>query len=281
MGNGTSSSNRLEATLVGALFAALGIGYVIYGSRGWAPELASRHGAGIDMMINFLLVATGLMFVVGHIVLGFFIWKGAQRSAVSLRLASAKQEKWVAITLGLLMTFIAEGGIIIIGLPVFGEYYGEIPEDAVELEVIGQQFAWNVRYPGPDGTYGRTDVALIDEVRNPIGLDRNDPAAADDITELNQITVPVDRPIKVTLKARDVIHSFFLPHFRVKQDAVPGMTITIWFTPTREGRFEIPCAELCGLGHYRMKGFLNVVSDADFQAFLDDNAAGTRRQLAN
>lgn len=277
----TSGSKRLEAILVAVLFAGVGIGFVIYGARPWEPPLASRHGAGIDAMIDFLLVATGLMFLVGHVALGFLVWRGMKRGKVTLRMATPRHEKWVSITLGLVMTFVAEGGVILIALPVHGEYYGKVPEDAVSIEVTAQQFAWNVRYPGPDGIFARTDVALIDELRNPIGIDNNDPAAADDTVDLNLITVPVNRAVKVTLRSRDVIHSFFLPHFRVKQDAVPGMTITIWFTPTREGRFEIPCAELCGLGHYRMKGFLNVVPADQFQTFLDANAAKTRQKLAD
>jgi len=156
-------------------------------------------------------------------------------------------------------------------LPVFGEYFGDIPEDAVNIVVTGQQFAWNNHYSGEDGIFGRTDVALITPT-NPVGLDGNDPAAADDFVLINQLTVPVDRPVKITLRALDVIHSFFLPHHRVKQDAVPGMSIPVWFVPTREGRFEIPCTELCGLGHYRMQGFLNVVSQAEYDAWLDEQA---------
>ena len=94
----------------------------------------------------------------------------------------------------------------------------------------------------------------------------------DDIVSINQMTVPVDRPVKIMLRSLDVIHSFFLPHHRVKQDAVPGMNIPVWFIPTREGTFEIPCAELCGLGHYRMKGFLNVVSASEYDAWLTQQA---------
>ncbi len=273
-------SRRIEAFCVALLFAGLGVGYLVYGARSWAPPLASHHGAGIDAMIRFLLVTTGLMFLAGHVMLGLLVWRGARRSRITLRLAPAKAERWVAVTLGLLMTFVAEGGVLAIGLPVFEEYFGDIPHDAVQLEVTAQQFAWNVRYPGADGIFGRTDVALID-TNNPIGLDRNDPAAADDTLTINQITVPVNQPVKVILRSRDVIHSFFLPNFRVKQDAVPGMTIEIWFTPTREGRFEIPCTELCGLGHYRMKGFLNVVSRSEFQAFLQANERAARARYAN
>ena len=258
---------KLEGLLVAILFLGLGIGYAIYGARGWFPELASRHGAGIDSMITFLLAATGGMFLIGHLVLALFVWQASRRDDVANRVVSGKTERWAAIGLGLVMALAAEGGVLAIGLPVFGEYFGDIPEDAVDIVVTGQQFAWNIQYPGADGVHGRTDIGLITPT-NPVGLDRTDPYAADDIVSINQITVPVDRPVKVTLRALDVIHSFFLPHHRVKQDAVPGMSIPVWFVPTREGQFEIPCAELCGLGHYRMKGFLNVVSASEYDAWL-------------
>jgi cytochrome c oxidase subunit 2 len=103
---------------------------------------------------------------------------------------------------------------------------------------------------------------------NPIGLDRSDPSAADDITTINQLNVPVDRPVLIHLTSKDVIHSFGVYELRVKQDAIPGLEVPVWFIPTRIGQYDITCSQLCGLGHYRMRGFLNVQSAADFQAFL-------------
>jgi cytochrome c oxidase subunit 2 len=150
---------------------------------------------------------------------------------------------------------------------------GETPEDALQIDVFAQQFAWNIRYPGPDGIFGRVDSALIDELSNPMGIDRSDAAAIDDVVVINQLYVPVDRPVQVTLRSRDVIHSFFLPNFRVKQDAVPGMSIPVWFVPTQEGRFELACTELCGLGHYRMMGFFNVLPQGEFEDWLQQQYA--------
>jgi cytochrome c oxidase subunit 2 len=157
---------------------------------------------------------------------------------------------------------------------------------ALEVRVVGEQFAWNVHYPGADGRFGRTDVELVSS-GNPLGLDRSDPPGADDITTINQLHLEVDRPVVVRLTSKDVIHSFGLPVMRVKQDAIPGMEIPIHFTPVRstppEAAFpacaaskscwEIACAQLCGLGHFRMRGFLVVHEPADFAAWLAQQAA--------
>jgi len=135
--------------------------------------------------------------------------------------------------------------------------------------VVGEQFAWNIHYPGPDGKFGRTDVTKV-SADNPLGLDRSDPAAKDDITTINQLYLPEGRPALIHLSSKDVIHSFGLYEMRVKQDAVPGMSMPVWFVPTRPGEYEITCSQLCGLGHFRMRGFVTIQTDADFKKWLDD-----------
>jgi cytochrome c oxidase subunit 2 len=176
--------------------------------------------------------------------------------------------------LGLGMAIIAEGGVLAIGMPVWTEYFeAEMTPDAVSIEVVAQQYMWNARYPGPDGALGRTDPTLVDEATNSLGIVVSDPASKDDIATLNEITVPVNRPVRIRLKSKDVIHSFFLPNFRVKQDVVPGMTPEVVFVPTRTGSFEIACAELCGLAHYRMRAFFNVVTATEFDDWLRLQAA--------
>jgi cytochrome c oxidase subunit 2 len=124
-----------------------------------------------------------------------------------------------------------------------------------------------VHYPGPDGKFGRRDIKLV-AAENPIGLDRTDPDAKDDVTMINQLNLPVDKPILVHLSSKDVIHSFGLIEMRVKQDAIPGMDIPVWFIPNKIGEFEIACSQLCGLGHYRMRGFVSVKSQGDYDAWL-------------
>ena len=265
---------RVESSLVALQFALVGIGGVIYGARAWMPELASRHGAGIDAMLHYLLVMVGGLFLTGYLALAYLIWRGSRRTAIGPRFASRRTELMLSSALGLGMAVIAEGGVLAIGMPVWREYFeATSPPDAVSIEVTAQQFAWNVRYPGPDGMFGRTDPLLIDDTTNPIGMDRRDPVSKDDIVTLNDITVPIGRPVRVQLHSKDVIHSFFLPNFRVKQDAVPGMTPEVVFVPTRKGHYELACAELCGLAHYRMRGFFNVVSEQEFAEWLNDQAA--------
>jgi cytochrome c oxidase subunit 2 len=259
----------LESSLVALLFAALGVGGVWYGAGTAMPELASHHGAGIDAMLRYLLVSVGVLFLLGYLTLAWLIWQGARRTAIGPRLASRRTELLMSGALGLTMALIAEGGVLAIGIPVWAEYFNAVPPaDAVSIEVVAQQFMWNVRYPGPDAAFGRTSPRLIDDALNPIGLDRTDAAATDDILALNEITVPVNRTVRIRLRSKDVIHSLFLPHFRVKQDAVPGMTPEVIFVPTRLGTFEIACAELCGLAHYRMQGSIHVVSEEAFAAWL-------------
>jgi cytochrome c oxidase subunit 2 len=159
--------------------------------------------------------------------------------------------------------------------PIWASRINDVPAgpDVVQIRVVGQQFAWNFHYPGPDGVFGKSSVNLVDEAENPIGLDRKDSFAKDDVFTVNQLHIPVNTPINISLSTKDVIHNFKLPELRVSQDAIPGMEIPVWFEATmtseeflkttvgskREGKgFQIACAQLCGLGHYRMMGYMTV-----------------------
>ena len=145
------------------------------------------------------------------------------------------------------------------------------PHEAVVVRVVAEQFAWNVHYPGPDGEFGRTDLSLISP-SNPVGLDRASPRGADDVVSTNDLRLPVDRPVVVQLSSKDVVHSFGLPNFRVKQDAIPGLMTPVWFIPTRTGEYEIVCSQLCGLAHYRMRGFVHVVDQANFDRWVRETS---------
>jgi cytochrome c oxidase subunit 2 len=166
------------------------------------------------------------------------------------------------------MAVIAEVGVLALGLPTWMEVYGEAPEDALVVEVVGKQFEWIIRYPGKDGKFGEASPELVNDARNPLGLDRKDPAARDDVVLRGNLHLPEGRPVSVRLRSHDVLHSFTVPHFRIKQDLVPGFTTSTLFTPTRSGSYEIVCAEVCGLGHYRMRGMAIVEPAGDFEKWL-------------
>jgi cytochrome c oxidase subunit 2 len=226
-------------------------------------------------MLNYLLVATGSLVLVSFSVLAWLIWSGGHRTRVTHRLAAPRAELAISVALAVLMAAVAEGGVIAIGLPVWQEYFGALASaDAVTVDVTAQQFLWNVRYPGADGQFGKVNPHLIDDASNAIGLDPADPASADDLLLVNRIIAEVNRPLHVRLHSKDMIHSFFLPHLRVKQDVIPGMTPEITFVPTREGTYELACAELCGLAHYRMQGLLVVVPAGTLKHALKKEETG-------
>jgi cytochrome c oxidase subunit 2 len=137
--------------------------------------------------------------------------------------------------------------------------------------VVAQQFSFNYHLPGPDGQFGRRDVGFVSN-SNPLGLDPNDPAGKDDIVTTGELHVPINRPVVAELSSKDVIHDFFLPAMRIAGDAIPGSLIPIWFTPVKTGSYEVICAQLCGLGHYGMKGTLVVDTPQDYQAWLKERA---------
>jgi cytochrome c oxidase subunit II len=135
------------------------------------------------------------------------------------------------------------------------------------VRVVGEQFAWNFHYPGNDKMFGRTNPTLVNTATNPLGLDRGDAAGADDIA-FGELHVPVNRPVIVDVTSKDVIHSFFIPVMRVKQDAIPGMRIPVWFTPTVEGTYEVACAQLCGNNHYAMRAIMYVEPQEKVEAWM-------------
>ena len=164
--------------------------------------------------------------------------------------------------------------LTVFALPLWFARTGPPPQDArtIVLRVVAEQFNWNVLYPGVDGKFGETSVALMTPT-NPLGLNRRSPNGRDDIVELNVLHLPVGHPVLIQLTSKDVIHSFGVPAMRVKQDAIPGLLSTVWFTPNLTGQFDIQCSQLCGLGHYRMRGVMIVESEDAFRKFLASEAA--------
>jgi cytochrome c oxidase subunit 2 len=244
--------------------------YLFIAQPYWFPKLASEHGAKIDSLFMAVLIVSGIAFVLVQGALGFFVARygtnGTERA--SYWHDNPKAEAFLLITTAVILTV-----LVFMGQRVWASiYFSNEPTNATIIQVTGEQFSWTFHYAGRDNQFGRTDVKLITNT-NSIGLDKEDAAAKDDIVSGNQMHVPVGKPVRVQLRSKDVIHSFFLPNFRIKQDAVPGMGIEVWFTPTTPGNYEIACAELCGLGHYRMRAFLTVEPSEDaYNKWLEEAA---------
>jgi cytochrome c oxidase subunit II len=249
------------------------------------PLLASTHGGQIDSLIGWTHVFMFILFVGWG---GFFVYALIRFRRSRHPVANYTGVKSHASNYSEIAVAVVEAILLFaFSIPIWAARVDHIPpeSEALVVEVTGEQFAWNIHYPGPDKKFGRTDIKLLDAQANPLGLDRDDPAAKDDVTTLNQLYLPVDKPVIVRLRSKDVIHSFGVPEFRVKQDAVPGFTIPIWFVPnvttaemrTRTGKaefqYEIACAQLCGLGHARMRGFVTVHSAEEFQKWMDEAVA--------
>lgn len=252
----------------------------------WLPVNASAHGPEIDQLIALLHWLMAALFVGWSVYFIYVLVRFRAGRNPQASYAGSKSQFSTYVEAGVVIVEV----ILLVGfaIPAWARWVTpHAPEaDALRVRVVGEQFAWNVHYPGADGVFGRTDINLID-ASNPLGLDRSDPRAQDDITTINQLHMPVDRPVTILLSSKDVIHSFSLPAMRVKQDSIPGMEIPVHFKPVmatpEEARlpgcaassscWEIACAQLCGLGHYRMRGFYQVHTRESFNAWMDAQVA--------
>ncbi len=240
----------------------------------WLPPAASRHAEGMDTLIRYLLVTTGVIFVIGHAVLIRFIWRYGRGASTQAPTTNPRAERLWSILPVVTMALVSEVGVLLLGLPVWDEIYGELPEDAVVVDVAARQFEWIVRYAGSDGAFGRTDPEQIDGAANLTGIDAADPTGADDIVVRNVLRLPIGRMAYLRLRSHDVLHSFSVAAFRVKQDIVPGIVGSTRFVPTQVGTFEIGCAELCGLAHYRMRGSVIVMPQAEYDTWISEEGGG-------
>ncbi len=239
--------------------------YFFVAQTWWMPAVASSYGPGIDAQFKFTYVAMGIVFVAAQLALGFLAWRYRDRG-------DAPPAEFSHGNLRLEITWTVLTAVLFIGLNLMGanswaaaRFQGPSP-GALQVEVTGMQFQWYFRYTGPDGKFGRVDPKQADASAGgnaALGMDDADPAGKDDIVS-NTMYLPVNREVDITLRAMDVIHDFYVRELRFKQDAVPGLLIHLHFTPTQTGEYEIACAELCGLGHYKMRAVLKVVSEAEF-----------------
>ncbi|MEW5975271.1 MAG: cytochrome c oxidase subunit II [Acidobacteriota bacterium] len=241
------------------------------GRHGWFPEQISEYGDAIDRQFVVTLIVVGIAFVLAQVTLGYFVLRYRDRGSGQAVYTHGHTGLEVAAMVVTAVVFVI---LAFMGQRVWAQLHlSEAPPDAFQVEVTGQQFVWNIRYPGADGKFGPTKPELINDQENPVGIDRSDPTAKDDVVSVNRMAIPVNRPVLVWLRAKDVTHSFYVPALRLKQDTVPGMRLSIHFQARKAGQFEIACAELCGLGHYRMKGFLEVMSDSELDAWLKERAS--------
>lgn len=286
----------LVVFLVGSIGSAI---YYKNSMLGYGPlQPASAHGGAIDSVFNITLFFTGIVFVLTHIALFWFSYKyreNPKRKAMFLSHDNTLEMVWTGIPV-LVMTF-----LVVKGLIVWNDVMADVGpnEDVIEIEATGYQFAWDIRYPGPDGELGDKNYTLIKQGINPLGQNWEDERNHDDFLA-DEIYLPVNKKVRVRITAKDVLHNFYLPHFRVKMDAVPGLPSYFIFTPTvttedyrnglraypewnvpadpedpesamkwQEFNFELACAELCGTGHWSMKKIVKIVSDGEYKTWSE------------
>jgi cytochrome c oxidase subunit 2 len=230
------------------------------------PPAASAHAGDIDRLMALVHWLMLVLFVGWSV---FFVY-------VLIRFRASRQPEPTAGVRGRWSTAVEVGVLAaevvllaFFSIPAWSARVDSFPADAeaTVVRVVAEQFNWNIHYPGADRRFGRTALALVD-AGNPLGLDLADPASRDDVTTVNEMHLPIGRPVIVQLSSKDVVHSFALPQMRIKQDAIPGVVQPVWFTPTATGQWEIVCSQLCGLAHYRMRGFYTIQAPADFEAWL-------------
>jgi len=238
------------------------------------PQDISTHGHLIDEQYADTMLEAGISFLASQILLAFFIWKFSSSKP------GDKIKSFPGGAKGLVLAAFLLVGTEVLALGVFGAkawadvYFTPPDANALTVQVQAQQFAFYFRYPGPDGTFGPIHPDQINEgTGNFYGLDTtNDQDSKDDIVTA-EMAIPVNREIHLLMHSRDLGHSFFVPELRIQQDFVPGLDLSVHFTATKIGKYEIVCTQLCGLGHYNMKAYLEVMSQEDYDSWLKQQAA--------
>lgn len=241
------------------------------------PPNAAEHGYQIDHIIEFCHWFMGALFIGWSLYFIYVLIRFRKRRHPKADYQGVKS----GISTHLEFSVVLIEAVLLIGfaIPLWAKRVNQFPEtkDVILVHAVGQQFNWNFHLPGPDGQFGRRDLHLVTN-SNSLGLDPNDPASKDDIVAVGELHVPINRPVIIELSSKDVIHNFALVQMRIAQDAIPGSLIPMWFKPIKTGTYEIICGQLCGLGHYGMKGTLVVDEPAEYQAWLKERAelAGTQ-----
>jgi cytochrome c oxidase subunit 2 len=253
---------------------AIGSAIPILRHTWWLPPDISTHGAPIDEQMSETMAEAGISFLASQIMLAVFVWKySGSRPGQKIRNFPGGA---MALVIGAFLLV----GTEVLALGAFGAkawasiYFTPPAANALPVQVQAGQFAFYFRYPGPDGKFGPIHPNLISEANeNFYGLDQNHDADSKDDIVTAEMAIPVNQEIHLLMHSKDVGHSFFVPELRVQQDFVPGLDLSMHFTATKVGRYEIVCTQLCGLGHYNMKAYLSVLSQEDFAAWLKKEAA--------
>ncbi|QNP60212.1 c-type cytochrome [Paenacidovorax monticola] len=251
------------------LFAAVLIAIVVASvvfhlvSPWWTTPLASNWQS-MDDTLTITLLVTGFFFIAVNLFLAYTLlrYRHRERARAAYEPENKRLERWLTA-----ITTVGIAALLAPGLLVYASYVSA-PRDALVLEVLGQQWQWRYRFPGAGGKLGATDPRFV-SATNPFGLDPADPAGrANILVDSNEVHLPLGRPVKVLLRSHDVLHDFYVPPIRARMNLVPGMVTSFWFTPTQAGRYEVLCAQLCGVGHSQMRGAMVVEDEARFQAWL-------------
>lgn len=258
----------LIAALAGATMA------LFFNPRWWFPKAISAYAEAYDAQFLLTLCVIGAIFVFAQGLLAFTVFRFRDRGQTPApTTGNSKLELiWTAATAFVFLS------LALAGQGIWASVHLDAPNpQALQVEVLAKQFAWSYRYAGADNAFGRIDLRQIDDASgNPFGIDSRDPKGRDDITA-PLLRVPAGRPVELRLRSRDVIHNFFVRELRLKQDVVPGLAIPLRFTADRPGTYEVPCSELCGLGHHQMRSALIVMPPADFDEWM----AEARQKAAN
>jgi cytochrome c oxidase subunit 2 len=256
----------MAAAIVLVLVVVGSVLFHVFSPWWWTP--IASNWAYIDHTLVITFWITGVVFSAVVLFMAWCVFRYRHREGASAHYEpeNKRLESWLTI-----LTAIGVAAMLAPGLWVWHRFI-TVPSEATEVEVVAQQWMWSYRLPGADGQLGKSDAKLI-SADNTLGLDPEDPAGQDDvIIDAADLHLPIDKPVKMLLRSVDVLHDFYVPEFRGKMDLIPGTITYFWFTPTRTGEFEVLCAELCGTGHFQMRGLVMVDTEEDYQAWLGEQS---------
>jgi cytochrome c oxidase subunit II len=253
--------------LILVLLVATVAAFAVAAQRWWLPPLASVQGRAVDQVIYTLFAVSLPFFVAAQFFIAFPLLRSRARGSGGFTPPPLTRMPGLAAIIAVAVLAVADTAVLADSELHWFRLYSAPPANALQIKVVGRQFIWYFRYAGPGGKLGRASPDLVSP-GNPLGLDPTDPAGKDNIVTTNALHLVVGRPVAFHVTSLDVMHSFNIPNFRIKQDAIPGRGATVWTTPDRVGRYQVACAQLCGVGHYTMRADVIVESQAAFDAWL-------------